>query len=149
MSSLILGLFCGVLLAAGQTEDELGARFKKVAAFEIRSGIVVFPTFAANGSVCQMIVEKRKYINSHDLNTDIVIPSTLANQLVDELVPPDERGRPSKYLSPQSYILGRASFIKQDYENVSVSMYGTSVGGHESGTMAIIITWPKRVCPNP
>jgi hypothetical protein len=143
--SLILLLLCAVG-AAGQTEDQLGARLKKVTAFEIRPGIDVFPSFAADGSVCRMVIEKRQYINPRNADFDITIPSAVANQVVDELVPPTERGKPSKYLSNESFVAGGASFIKQDYENVSVGMYGSSVEGKANGASVIVITWPKRTC---
>ncbi len=145
--SLVFLLFCN-RGAAGQTEAQLEARFKKLVVLEIRPGIDVFTSFAANGSVCQMVIEKRQYLEGRNSDFDNTIPSALANQLVDELVPPSERGKPSSpYLSSESFIAGGASFIKQDYENVSVAMYGRSVDGKVSGARAIIIDWPKRVCP--
>jgi hypothetical protein len=134
--------------AAAQTENQLGARFTKVAAFEIRPGIQVFPSFAADGSVCRMVVEKRQYIDPRNADFGITIPNTVANQLVDELVPPTERGKASKYLSRDSFVVGGSSFIKQDYENVSVGMYGTPEEGKTSGVSVIVITWPKRTCPS-
>src|ERR1700690_47118 len=137
VSSIILLFFSwGV---AGQTEDQLGARFKRIVVFEIRPGIDAFPMFTANGSVCSLVIEKRQYLDPRKPDFDNAIPSALANQLVDEIVPPSERGRPSSpYLSSESFIAGGASFIKQDYENVSVAMYGTSVEGKVSGARIII-----------
>jgi len=146
--SLILLLFCSVG-AAGQTEDQLGVRLKKVAVFEVRPGIDVFPSFATDGRVCRMVVEKRQYIDSRNADFSITIPNTVANQLVDDLVPPTERGKASKYLSSDSFVAGGASFIKQDYENVSVGMYGTPEAGKTSGVSVIVISWPKRTCSSP
>jgi hypothetical protein len=144
--SLVI-LVCTSFGAAGQTENQLEARLKKVAAFEIRPGIDVFPRFAENGGVCRMVVEKRQYLDPANADFDITIPSVLANQLVDELVPASERGKPlSPYLSSESLLAGGASFIKKDYENVSVGMYGSSVEGKASGATVIVISWPKRTC---
>jgi len=133
--------------AIGQTEEQLGAKFKRISAFEIRPGIEVFPTFAADGNVCRLVVEKRQYINPASADFDSVIPSSLATLLVDELVPEKERGKPlSPYLSSESFVAGGASFLKKDYENVSVGMYGSTVEGRTSGVSVIVISWPKRKC---
>jgi hypothetical protein len=146
--SLIPVLFCS-MGAAGQTEPQLAVRLKKVTAFEIRPGIDVFPAFTTDGSVCRMVVEKRQYLDPRNADFDITIPSAVANQLVDELVPATERGKPSKYLSSESFVAGGASYIKQDYENVSVGMYGSSIEGKKDGANVIVISWPKRTCPQP
>lgn len=146
--SCVAFLLAGSRAAEGQTEDQLAARFKRVPAFEIRAGVDVFPTFAADGNVCRIVVEKRKYLDPRNADFGITIPSELANQLIDELVPPSERGKPlSPYLSGDSYVGGGASFIKQDYENVSVGSYGSTENGQFHGVSVIVITWPKRTCP--
>jgi hypothetical protein len=145
-SGLVLILSC-CLGAAGQTENQLGDRLKRVPAFEIRRGIDVFPSFTADGSVCRIVIEKRQYLDPANADFDITISSTLANQLVDELVPVSERGKPlSPYLSNESFVAGGASFIKKDYENVSVGMYGSLVEGKTSGVSVIVLSWPKRTC---
>jgi hypothetical protein len=136
------------LVAVGQTEDQLGARFKKLVAFEIRRGIVAFPAFSTDGKVCRLTIQKMRPFESRDPDSDEMIPSTLVDQLVDDVAPPAERGRPSKYLSTESYISGGAAFIKQDYDNVSVSIYGTSVVEKANGATLIIIAWRNRPCPS-
>ena len=144
----LLGLIFPLLFelqGVGQTESQISTHLKKIVVFEIRPGIDVFPVFSADGNVCRMVIEKRGY-STEKPDFDIIIPTALANQLVDEVVPPSERGNPSKFLSPDSYIAGGASLIKQDYANVSVSMYGSSVEGKVRGARAIIIEWPKRTC---
>lgn len=144
--SCLAFLLIDCLSAVGQTEDQLATRFKRTPAFELRPGIDVFPSFAADGSVCRMVVEKRQYLDPRNADFSITIPNTVANQLVDDLVPPTERGKASKYLSSDSFVGGGASFIKQDYENVSVGMYGTPEAGKTSGVSVIVISWPKRTC---
>ena len=144
----LLGLILPLLFrlpVVGQTESQISARLKRIVVFEIRPGIDIFPVFSADGNVCRMVIEKRGYSNEKP-DFDIIIPTALANQLVDEVVPSSERGSPAKFLSPDSYIAGGASLTKQDYENVSVSMYGNSVEGKVRGARAIIIEWPKRTC---
>ena len=142
---LTLYLLCG-LSAAGQTERQLAARFRKVVIFEIRPGIDAYPMFAKDGVVCQLVIQKRALIDLRGSDIADTIPPAMAKQLVDEVVPSRDRGKPSKYLSPQSYIAGGSSFIKHDYEHVSVATYGVSVDGRVSGARAIVITWPNRTC---
>lgn len=134
--------------AAAQTQDQLGSRFKKLVALEIRPGIVAFPTFSSDGNVCRLTIQKMQPFESRNSDTDQMIPSALVDQLVDEVVPLAERGKPSKYLSTESYIAGGAAFIKQDYENVSVGIYGTSVVDKENGATLVIVTWRNRTCPS-
>jgi hypothetical protein len=147
MLSLALSLNCG-WVAVAQTQDQLGSRFKRLSAFEIRPGIVAFPTFSKDGNVCRLTIQKMQPFESSNSDTDQMIPSAFVDQLVDEVVPPPERGKPSKYLSTDSYIAGGAAFIKQDYENVSVGIYGTSVIGRENGATLVVVTWRNRTCPS-
>jgi hypothetical protein len=108
---------------------------------------VAFPTFSSDGNVCRLTIQKMPF-ESRKSDTDEVIPSALVDQLIDEVVPPAERGKPSKYLSTDSYIAGGAAFIKQDYENVSVGIYGTSVVDKKNGATLVIVTWRNRTCPS-
>jgi hypothetical protein len=132
-------------LASAQTESDLAGRFKKVATFEVRPGINVFPTFEANEAVCRMVVEKRNHVDPN-LYADPVIPEMDVDELVDELIPVEQRGNKSKYPRSRSYVADGGYFFKQDYENISVTMYGVS-GHPDSGTRAIIIEQPKSDCP--
>jgi len=140
-----------VLLCAwnstAQTKDQLGAKYRQIVAFEIQPGIVAFSTFSKDGNVCQMTIEKVGHVNGQHPDFDRAIPEV--NRLVDQVVPSAERGKPAKYLNTASYIAGGASFIRQDYENVSVNLYGTATVGGPNHTDVIIINWPKRGCPGP
>jgi hypothetical protein len=147
MLSLILLLNCS-RDAAGQTQDQLASRFKKLVALEVRPGILAFPTFSRDGNVCRLTIQKMRPFESRDSDSGPMIPSALVDQLVNEVVPPTERGKPSKYLSTESYISGGAAFIKQDYENVSVGIYGTSLVDKANGATLIIVTWRNRTCPS-
>jgi len=144
----ILTMFCS--LAYAQTTGQLSARYRSFTAFEIRPEIQARATFATSGEVCRIVIEKQRYRSSQKVDFDPVIPSVLANELVDELVPVSERGkRVSPFLSSDSFIAGGTSFIKEDYENVSISMYGNELSvSNKSGAKVITITWSKRTCPS-
>jgi hypothetical protein len=126
----------------------LAARFKKLVLFEIRPGIVALPTFAADGRVCRLEIKRVQQLESESTAPDHVIPSNLVDKVVDQVVPPSERGKPNKYLSTESWMAGGAAFIKEDYENVSVGTYGTSVVDGPNGATQIVITWRNRRCPS-
>src|SRR5215470_16569020 len=117
--------FCG-WSAAAQTKDHLATKYKEVPAFEIRPGILAFATFGKDGNVCRLIIEKPGYLGGQGSGFDTTLPDGQVDLLVDEVVPRSERGKPAKYLNSDSYIAGGASLIKQDYENLSVSVYGSA-----------------------
>jgi hypothetical protein len=125
----------------------LAVRFNKLVLFQVRPGTVALPTFAADGSVCRLEIEKVQQFESESTAPDHIIPDYLVSKLVDEVVPPNERGKPNKYLSTESWVAGGAAFIKQDYENVSVGVYGTSIVDGPNGATQIVITWRNRTCP--
>lgn len=138
--------FC-TWFAAGQTKNQLAAKYKEISTFEIRPGIVAFATFAKDGNVCRLIIEKPGYVGGQASGFETTLPGGQIDLLVDEVAPPDERGKPAKYLNSDSYIAGGASLIKQDYENVSVSLYGSASPEGPNHVNVIIIDWPKRDCP--
>ena len=139
-------LMCANLRAVGQTENQLSTRLKKVVVFETRPGIYVFPTFSESGDVCRMVIQRTLYLGPGNADFDGTIPNEFANKIVDELVPVSEKGKPlSPYFSHESFVAGGASFLKKDYENVSVGMYGSLVEG-KVGASVIVISWPKRTC---
>ncbi len=141
---LVLQLNCS--RSAGQTEAQLGARFKKLTVFEVRPGIVASSTFSDDGNVCRLTIEKMRSLDPGNSDLGHMIPSAEVNPLVDEVVPPSERGKASKYLNAESWIAGGGAFIKQDYENVSVGVYGTASADQPNGAALIVITWRNRTC---
>jgi len=146
--TLVALLFCASI-ASAQTKEQLAAKHKEVAAFEIEPGIVAFSTFTRDGNVCEIIIHKLGYVDSQHSDFDSTIPDSKVDHLVDEVVAPTERGKPSKYLSPHSWMAGGAAFIRQDYENVSVSVYGSAVAEGPNHANVIVISWPKRGCTAP
>ncbi|HTR26790.1 MAG TPA: hypothetical protein VMI10_22655 [Terriglobales bacterium] len=97
LCSLVVVLFC-TWNAAAQTKEQLGAKYKQIATFEIQPGIVAFSMFSKDGNVCQITIEKPGYVDAQHSDFDSTIPSGEVDGLVDEVVPPSERGKRSKYL---------------------------------------------------
>jgi|HubBroStandDraft_5_1064220.scaffolds.fasta_scaffold28125_1 hypothetical protein len=56
MLCLTMSLSC--IWSSGQEGGQLGARFKKLTAFEIQPGVLALATFSIDGSVCRLKIEK-------------------------------------------------------------------------------------------
>ena len=104
--------------------------------------------YAEDGQTCEMTLEKR-HSSSKDKDIDLGsnIPSKLVDELTDELAPTADRGpATSRYLSPDSYVAGGVSYIKQDFQNVSIEVHGDTSESCNGGEKVVVIRWKKRVC---
>ena len=150
MSNKQLFAFCLALVVAagGQTSDKLSVKYPLVQAYEVRPGILMTPKYAEDGQVCEMIVEKRhQTATTTDLGS--TIPRDLVKELIDELVPPTERGRPTKrYLrgDSESTIAGGVENTDSDFENVAIRIVGSASLSCGAGDEVVIIQWKKRIC---
>ena len=100
-----------VFVVSLDERSALGAKCREIAAFEIQPGIVAFSTFTKDGDICQMTIEKLGYVDAQHSDFDSTIPSGQVDHLVDEVVPPSERGKRSKYLSGDSFVAGGLSSV--------------------------------------
>jgi hypothetical protein len=145
---LLLCCLIGVGSASGQTSTELASKYSPVAAYEIRPGILMTAKYADDGQVCEMVVEKR---HETPAKTDLgsAIPRSMVKQLIDELVPAAERGRPTKpYFKEdaESTISGGVEDRASDFENVSIKVVASISQSCDSGDEVIVIRWKKRAC---
>jgi hypothetical protein len=134
-------------LCIGQTSAELEARYPRTAAYEVRPGISMIAKFADSGQVCELSLEKRHFNTTKGVDLSSNIPRKLIDQLIDELVPAPERGAASsRYLSDDSYVAGGVSYIKRDFENVSIEIHGSTSQSCNGGDEVVVIHWKKRSC---
>jgi hypothetical protein len=145
---VLLCWLIGVASALGQTSTELASKYSQVPAYEIRPGILMTARYAEDGQVCEMVIEKR---HETPAKTDLssAIPRQVVKQLIDELVPPAERGKPSKpYFKEdaESTISGGVEDRESDFENVSIKVVGSVSQSCDSGDEVIVIRWKKRAC---
>lgn len=150
MVKLLLAL-CVTIFAAvavlGQTSDELAAKYPVVSAYQVRPGILMTAKYADDGQVCEMTIEKRHYSARREVDLSSNIPSKLIDQLTDDLVPETERGpATSRYLSDDSYVAGGVSYIKRDFEKVSIEIHGSTSESCNGGDEVVVIRWKKRAC---
>ena len=100
------------------------------------------PRYAADGQVCEMVVEKR-----HKKDGGIDFGSSFSEkelkELVNELVPEKERGEDqTEFLN--STIDGGFVTTEYSYENIVVTVRGITRPRPED--MVVVITWRKRTC---
>lgn len=130
-------------ITSGQTSADLSAKYQQITSYEVRPDVVMTPQYAADGQVCEMVLEKRQKTDS-----GMVFGTSFSEEevksLVDGLIPEPERGRNlTKPLN--STIDGGFITTVYTYENVIVRVYGIT-RPNPGGDRVIIITWPKRSC---
>lgn len=146
--------------AFGQTPGELAAKYPVVSAYEVRPGILMTARYAADGQVCQMVLETRHYHRADEIDLGSTIPTKLEDRLIDELVPENERGKPTKSRWLNGDVGGGVTYTKRDFENVSIEVHGSyscrekkSSKGQLScdtgGDEVVVIHWKKRTCATP
>jgi hypothetical protein len=146
----ILFLLLGIAAPCrGQSAADLSAKYPVVAAYEVRPGIMMTPSYASDGQVCEMMLERHTAVTKTKttMNFGLPLSKELVNEIVDELVPPSERG---KELTDFKNWLGttiEGGFITTDhaYENVVVRVYGIT-RPEPGGDIVVTITWRKRTC---
>lgn len=126
------------------------SKYKAVETYEIRPGILMMPEYAKDGQVCQITLEKHHFSNEKaDLNSGI--PRETFIELINELVPMDERGYQTmnfgkEYISSYS---GQSVNTFAEYENVSIDIFGTQSHRNGAGDIVAVISWKKRTCAAP
>ena len=143
---LMLGIFflAAVMFPLKPAQSFL-SRYRCVEAYEVRPDIFATPTYAQNGLLCKVAVEKH-HVQADLLDMSPTIPREVAMEIIDELAPPSERGPRSRKASPFDYdiIEGSVAVLPIDYDNVSIRIYRNR---SEHGDTAIVLTWNKN-CSN-
>lgn len=137
---LMLGI---ATIVWGQSSADLSAKYRQITSYELRPDVVMTPKYAADGQVCEMVLEKRQ-----KTDTGMVFGVSFSEKevkgLVDELAPEAERGRDlTKPLN--TTVDGGFITTEYNYENVHVRVYGITRPA-PAGDRVITITWPKRTC---
>ncbi len=68
-------------------------KYHAVEAYEIRPGVIVNPIYSANHAVCELSIERRHYSNNV-VDMDALMSKEQIVSIFDELISPEERGRP-------------------------------------------------------
>ena len=142
--AIVIG-FC-FISASAQTANDLSAKYRAAqASYEIRPAIFITVKFAADGSACEMWLEKRHVRTSGAVSLDPTFLSPEETKpIIDELVPLNLRGSETKS-SGVNRITGLGGETVEDYENVSITYIG-GVTQHGGGIAAVVIRWKNRGC---
>jgi hypothetical protein len=91
-----LRVVIGVSICAwGHSAAEIAKKYSALEVYEIQPGIWMSPSYALDGRVCEMVLEKRhatKTLDKTTIDEDTSFTRDLVKALVDELVPASERG---------------------------------------------------------
>jgi len=152
--SRLMGLtyIAAILLLGAKPQNQMFSKYKSVEAYEIRPGVLAMPRYAENGQLCEIGVERRAYspglirINQSFSKKEI-------DQIVDELAPPDQRGREYKGIMGDGGLMQGNSYTGGVvYENVTVLDYGGITNSQNvshfsiTGDVVFTIRWTKRKC---
>jgi hypothetical protein len=104
----------------------------------------MMPRYSVGGQVCEIVIQKEHYFNGI-VHLDSTLPREVVTNIVDELVPANERGplTTNNEWSRLSVHAGNTVTSFVDYENVSVDI---SHSPSTSGDIVAVITWKKRIC---
>jgi hypothetical protein len=145
--SKLIGFACAVmvLFLFGKPQSDRFSKYRAVEAYEIRSGILMMPSYASDGQLCQIELEKRHYSNETAF-LDPKLPHEVMMQIIDELVPPSERGPQTmnfgkEYMSAYS---GNSVTTFAEYKNVSIDIYREA---SSAGDVVAMIRWKNQGCP--
>src|SRR5258708_1251165 len=141
-----IGLVLAVLLPILVVKPESAKfhKYKAVETYEVRPGILMMPHYANDGHICQLELEKRHYSNETAF-LDSKIPHEVMIQIIDELVPPNERGPQmmnfgTEYMSEYS---GNRVTTIEEYKNVSIEIYSEA---SSAGDIVALIKWKNQKC---
>jgi hypothetical protein len=138
-------------LTTATTGQQRFAKYRKIEAYEVRPGILMIPRYTTDGEVCEIGLEKLHY--SPEMATvDCSLSRKDLTEILDELVPPDERGRPSNDVTGSVVTEGGNGMITSlDFENVSIQIFGDVLSSDHKGqtrVQEVLATakWKKRRC---
>lgn len=160
MSKLaVFGIVALVLLPTVNTAPKAFAKYKSVEAYEVRPGILMLPRYAADGQVCEIVLEQL-HILPDKVRLGYDLSQKDIDQIFEEIVPDSERGpQPSTPLEQVKgllggYFSGRAMISNNEYQNISIKVYSQVSGDllDSSKTPATIdqvaasLKWKNRDC---
>ena len=150
LKSLTVACAVTALLVFFRPQTERFSRYKAVETYEIRRGILMMPRYSDDGQVCEITLEKHHYSNE-TANLSSAIPREIFTELINELVPPSERGQKTmdfgrEYISAYS---GNSITTFAEYESVSIQIFGIASPPTSAGDVVAVIQWKKRACTTP
>lgn len=151
LGSSLATLIMLITLNATATTQQRFEKYRKVEAYEVRPGILMMPRYTADGEVCEIGLERLLY-SPDRVRVYSDLSRVEIDQVLDELVPADERGERMKDSAYNQIVQSGNSLVTNiGYENVSIQIYGaTSPSRHKNETtlseVVAKVKWTHRVC---
>jgi len=139
-----------MLYPATTTQQRFG-KYRQIEAYEVRPGIVMMPRYTADGGLCEIGLQRLLYSTAL-IRTSASLSREEIYQILDELVPADERGKPAKF--PFDNVItetGQTMTTNTEFENVSVQIYGATLPSRHKNEVTVnevvaTVKWKQRVC---
>jgi|HubBroStandDraft_5_1064220.scaffolds.fasta_scaffold142381_1 hypothetical protein len=142
----LAGIACAIvfLFVPAKLQNERFSRYKRVEAYEVDPGILMMPRYSMNGQVCMVVLQKDHYVNGA-ADLDSSLPREVITKVLDELVPPSERGPLStnEEMARLSVYAGNGVTSLVDYKNVS---FDISRQASSPGDIIAVVQWRERSC---
>jgi hypothetical protein len=150
MSRFISAVCMAFLLFTAYPQRNGLTKYKAVEAYEVQPGILAFPTYAEDGQVCEIGIERRHY-SPEVIRLDPNLSREEIDKTVDELAPTTVRGQKSDSpLNDLMVVAGPGRTTVVEYENVTVQIQSGVVGvARKEKTVenvAAVIRWKNRKC---
>jgi hypothetical protein len=146
-----LSLAILIMLSATTTAQQRFEKYQKIEAYEVRPGILLMPRYTVDNEVCEIGLEKLHY-SSELIRLDSELSRKEIDEIFDELVPADERGKPSKDTIGNLITLGGHSLTTNiEFENVLIQIYGSTSPSNRKKEIAVNeviakVKWKHRIC---
>ncbi|HTQ61830.1 MAG TPA: hypothetical protein VMI32_16525 [Candidatus Solibacter sp.] len=147
----ILSAACVLLLfLTASPQEKTMAKYKAVETYEVRPGILMFPSYSEEGQVCQIGLERRHY-SPQMIRLDSTLARKDVDEVVDELAPASERGPKSQNpLDDLIHVVGPGMTTFEQYENITVQIESTVIANSKKKStvedVAAVIIWKHRKC---
>jgi hypothetical protein len=146
MARHICAAFISCLLLFVYPRNEMFTKYKSVEAYEVRPGMLAFPTYDEDGMVCEIGLERRQY-SREIINLDPGLSREEIDEIVDELAPPEVRGPKSDDpFDDLMLINGPGMTTVEQYENTTVEIFTNLKRG---ANVVAVIQWKNRKCEPP
>lgn len=141
------------MLNTAITAQDRFAQYRRIEAYEVRPGILMMPRYTASNEICEIGLERLQYSPTMiRVNADLSREQIF--QILDELVPVNERGAPSKDMAGKLITQGGlVQTTNIEYENISIQIYGAqsqlpAKHKNEISVNEVVATvkWKNRIC---
>jgi|SRR5208337_167513 len=130
--------------ASAQTAAELANRYPHHEVYEVQPGVQMTAKFASNGLVCEMQIEQEHFLKD-TVDMTYGIDKDRINGLIDQLVPPSERGK--KDSQPPSGTMIATGQVMESFERyANVDVHVLSTISNYTATSVAIVNWRYREC---